>query len=181
MLFVSKSYSFNLTFLLIAWSSNYVANAFISKALPVVPKAAAAIVEKRALPSPLFLRSTTSKNGFGAATPADSVSNTHNNLVAEFDTTAPNRYNARWTALVAVAVGIFSNAGVAFAEAEPELAELPPVWVPVLFSIFLLGGVGLLTGSLGNVMDEEALLGMQSGARAKKEIERSRSSYFKKK
>jgi hypothetical protein len=41
--------------------------------------------------------------------------------------------------------------------------------------------VALLTGSLGNVMDEEASLGMQSGARAKKEIERSRSSYFKKK
>jgi len=39
----------------------------------------------------------------------------------------------------------------------------------------------LLTGSLGDVIDEESQLGMQSGARAKKEMERSRSSYFKKK
>jgi hypothetical protein len=42
-------------------------------------------------------------------------------------------------------------------------------------------GIGLLTGSLGDVINEEAQLGMQSGARAKKEIDRSRSSYFKKK
>jgi hypothetical protein len=30
-------------------------------------------------------------------------------------------------------------------------------------------------------MDEEASLGLQSGARAKKEMERGRSSYFRKK
>lgn len=64
---------------------------------------------------------------------------------------------------------------------EYEAVGLPPPYVPALFGVALLGGVGLLTGSLGNVMDEEASLGMQSGARAKKEIERSRSSYFKKK
>jgi hypothetical protein len=64
--------------------------------------------------------------------------------------------------------------------AEPEMAELPPPFVPVLFSIGLLGGVAVLTGSLGDVIDQEAMLGMQSGARAKKDIERSRSSYFKK-
>uniref|UniRef100_A0A7R9ZRN9 Dolichol phosphate-mannose biosynthesis regulatory protein n=1 Tax=Craspedostauros australis TaxID=1486917 RepID=A0A7R9ZRN9_9STRA len=61
-----------------------------------------------------------------------------------------------------------------------EVAELPPVWVPAVFALVLLVGVGLLTGSLGNVIDEESMLGLQSGARAKKEIERSRSSYFKK-
>jgi hypothetical protein len=64
---------------------------------------------------------------------------------------------------------------------EIEYAELPPTWVPVLFGIGLIVGVGLLTGSLGDVINEEALLGMQSGARAKKDIERARSSYFKKK
>lgn len=64
---------------------------------------------------------------------------------------------------------------------EIEYAELPPPYIPVIFGLALVVGVGLLTGSLGNVIDEEALLGMQSGARAKKEIERSRSSYFKKK
>ncbi|KAL7537520.1 hypothetical protein ACHAXR_007878 [Thalassiosira sp. AJA248-18] len=70
----------------------------------------------------------------------------------------------------------------AFAETvdELELAELPPVYVPILFAIGVLGGVGVLTASLGNVMDEEASLGLQSGARAKKERDRTRSSYFKK-
>eukprot|EP00804_Cyclotella_cryptica_P023641 CCRYP_011964-RA/>CCRYP_011964-RA protein AED:0.37 eAED:0.38 QI:0/0.5/0.33/1/0/0/3/1658/126 len=63
---------------------------------------------------------------------------------------------------------------------DVELAELPPVYVPILFAIAVLGGVGVLTASLGDVMDEEASLGLQSGARAKKERERSRSSYFKK-
>eukprot|EP00522_Entomoneis_paludosa_P015048 CAMPEP_0172457554 /NCGR_PEP_ID=MMETSP1065-20121228/22762_1 /TAXON_ID=265537 /ORGANISM="Amphiprora paludosa, Strain CCMP125" /LENGTH=140 /DNA_ID=CAMNT_0013211361 /DNA_START=73 /DNA_END=495 /DNA_ORIENTATION=+ len=65
-------------------------------------------------------------------------------------------------------------------DSDVQFAELPPPYVPALFGVGLLVGVGLLTGSLGNVMDEEASLGMQSGARAKKEIERSRSSYFKK-
>ena len=92
------------------------------------------------------------------------------------------------------------------AEDSVEYAELPAPYIPVLFGLGLVvvrlirmhgnakpanqhahmflvvsQGVGLLTGSLGDVMDEEAQLGMQSGARAKKEIERSRSSYFKRK
>ena len=103
----------------------------------------------------------------------------------------------------------------AFAESadDLEIVDLPPVYVPILFAIGVLGGVGVLTASLGNVMDEgelvsvvqldvyydsypvrllncsyydilyistEASLGLQSGARAKKERDRSRSSYFKK-
>jgi hypothetical protein len=64
---------------------------------------------------------------------------------------------------------------------EAEVAELPPPYVPVIFAFAMIGGVGWLTSSLGNVMDEEASLGLQSGARAKKERERSSSSYFKKK
>lgn len=61
-----------------------------------------------------------------------------------------------------------------------EVADLPSPYVPVIFGFALLGGVALLTGSLGDVMTEESSLGLQSGARAKKEMERSRSSYFKK-
>lgn len=79
--------------------------------------------------------------------------------------------------------GIFSSqfiAKAAYAVDKLEVAELPPPYVPVAFGILVLGGVGWLTSSLGNVMDEEALLGMQSGARAKKEMERGKSSYFKK-
>jgi hypothetical protein len=74
----------------------------------------------------------------------------------------------------------FASSALAVTE-ELEMAELPPPYVPVIFTVGLLVGAGVLTGSLGNVIDEEAMLGMQSGARAKKEIERSRSNYFKKK
>eukprot|EP00594_Rhizosolenia_setigera_P016281 CAMPEP_0178957448 /NCGR_PEP_ID=MMETSP0789-20121207/10922_1 /TAXON_ID=3005 /ORGANISM="Rhizosolenia setigera, Strain CCMP 1694" /LENGTH=125 /DNA_ID=CAMNT_0020639703 /DNA_START=222 /DNA_END=599 /DNA_ORIENTATION=- len=63
---------------------------------------------------------------------------------------------------------------------EVEIAELPPPYVPILVAFGLFIGVGLLTQSLGDVMGEEAALGDMSGARAKKEMERSRSSYFKK-
>jgi hypothetical protein len=130
-----------------------------------------------------------------------------------------------WAPTVA---GLVSGLGgfVAQGMATDELVieELPPPYVPALFGVLLLVGVGALTASLGNVMDEgkllnnsmmmmmmtrkvsklsrllyltlrsgeltlffvntfmttESQLGMQSGARAKKEIERSRSSYFKK-
>ncbi len=37
---------------------------------------------------------------------------------------------------------------------ELEIAELPPVYVPIIFAIGVIGGVGVLTASLGNVMDE---------------------------
>ncbi len=62
---------------------------------------------------------------------------------------------------------------------DVEVAELPPVYVPIVFAIVILAGVGLLTSSLGDVYNEEASLGLMSGAKAKKERERSRSSYFK--
>jgi len=62
---------------------------------------------------------------------------------------------------------------------DVEVAELPPVYVPIIFAIVILAGVGLLTSSLGDVYTEEASLGLMSGAKAKKERERSRSSYFK--
>lgn len=62
-----------------------------------------------------------------------------------------------------------------------EIESLPPPYVPIIFAIVIIGGVGLLTSSLGDVMYDEASLGMQSGAQAKKERERSRASYFKKK
>lgn len=67
----------------------------------------------------------------------------------------------------------------AFAD-DLEVSDLPPPYVPVIFGILVIGGVGVLTASLGDVYTEESNLGLQSGARAKKERERSRSSYFKK-
>ena len=86
----------------------------------------------------------------------------------------------RWTASFAALATSAAAVLPALADDDVQFAELPPPYVPALFGLGLLVGVGVLTGSLGNVMDEEASLGMQSGARAKKEIERSRSSYFKK-
>jgi len=62
-----------------------------------------------------------------------------------------------------------------------EISDLPPPYVPLIFAVLVLLGVGLLTGSLGDVYSEEASLGFMSGAKAKKEAERSRSSYFKNK
>ena len=62
---------------------------------------------------------------------------------------------------------------------DVEIADLPPIWVPIVFALGILVGVGLLTSSLGDVYTEEASLGLMSGAKAKKEAERSRSSYFK--
>lgn len=61
-----------------------------------------------------------------------------------------------------------------------EVTELPPPYIAVVFAVLVIGGVGVLTASLGDVYTEESNLGLQSGARAKKERERSRSSYFKK-
>jgi len=83
-----------------------------------------------------------------------------------------------WSSLAGFVMGTISFVGQVTAVDDYELAELPPPYIPALFGVALLAGVGVLTSSLGNVMDEEAGLGMQSGARAKKEIERSRSSYF---
>lgn len=77
-------------------------------------------------------------------------------------------------------LSLLTSATAACAADEIEVAELPPVYIPILFALVCLGGVGFLTSSLGDVISEEASLGNLSGARAKKEQERSRSSYFKK-
>jgi len=97
-------------------------------------------------------------------------------------TSVANGKNCKETsALAGFLSGSLSLIPAAFASTEVELADLPPPYIPVVFGLVLVAGVGLLTGSLGDVIDDEAQLGMQSGARAKKEIERTRSSYFKKK
>merc|ERR1719469_1691164 len=61
--------------------------------------------------------------------------------------------------------GITSYVAQGIASDDYEIAELPPPYIPAIFGVFLLGGIGLLTSTLGNVMDEEASLGLQSGAR----------------
>ncbi|CAJ1908999.1 unnamed protein product [Cylindrotheca closterium] len=87
--------------------------------------------------------------------------------------------NALIPSLAGLSTGLVGFVTKVLAEEDYELAELPPPYIPALFGVVLIAGVGVLTASLGDVMTEEASLGMQSGAQAKKEIERSRSSYFK--
>jgi hypothetical protein len=98
-----------------------------------------------------------------------------------------NDNNIRWNQIFNVLTGAISGIlyrspalTLAIDSSEVEISELPNPIVPVLVGLGLVVGVGVLTSSLGDVMTEEASLGLQSGARAKKEIERSRSSYFKK-
>eukprot|EP00571_Detonula_confervacea_P016656 CAMPEP_0172310360 /NCGR_PEP_ID=MMETSP1058-20130122/11441_1 /TAXON_ID=83371 /ORGANISM="Detonula confervacea, Strain CCMP 353" /LENGTH=163 /DNA_ID=CAMNT_0013023157 /DNA_START=81 /DNA_END=572 /DNA_ORIENTATION=+ len=102
--------------------------------------------------------------------------------VHESTATSPIEASLRQSLFAGCITFLTTTPLAAFAESvdELELTELPPVYVPILFAIGILGGVGVLTLSLGNVMDEEASLGLQSGARAKKERDRTRSSYFKK-
>merc|ERR1712194_743668 len=58
-------------------------------------------------------------------------------------------------------VGFFTSIGIALAEemdTEIEVSDLPPPYVPLLFSLFLVGGIGLLTNSLGDVISEGKIL-----------------------
>eukprot|EP00553_Chaetoceros_curvisetus_P013235 CAMPEP_0204642642 /NCGR_PEP_ID=MMETSP0717-20131115/51630_1 /ASSEMBLY_ACC=CAM_ASM_000666 /TAXON_ID=230516 /ORGANISM="Chaetoceros curvisetus" /LENGTH=134 /DNA_ID=CAMNT_0051663421 /DNA_START=39 /DNA_END=443 /DNA_ORIENTATION=+ len=105
-------------------------------------------------------------------------------MVPKSSSSMPSINSASITTAAATATtAILSNPAIATAYEtmdDVEIAELPPVWVPIVFAIGIIGGVGVLTASLGDVMNEEASLGLMSGAKAKKEKERSRSSYFKK-
>lgn len=53
-----------------------------------------------------------------------------------------------------LASGLLSFVASSFAAGEYEMTELPPPYVPVGFAVLLIAGVGLLTGSLGDVMTE---------------------------
>lgn len=51
-------------------------------------------------------------------------------------------------------MGAFFQVGAALAAEELEIAELPPPYVPALFGVLLIVGVGVLTSSLGDVYTE---------------------------
>ncbi|CAN0601302.1 unnamed protein product, partial [Ectocarpus sp. 12 AP-2014] len=57
---------------------------------------------------------------------------------------------------------------------EVVSSDLPPMWVPLAVGFVLTLGIGLLQGSLGDVMNDEAKLGALSGARAAKQSARDR-------
>eukprot|EP00980_Cylindrotheca_fusiformis_P007537 scaffold1561_cov129-Cylindrotheca_fusiformis.AAC.29 len=59
-----------------------------------------------------------------------------------------------------LSAGLVGFAATALAEEEYEIAELPPVYIPALFGVVLVAGVGVLTASLGDVMDEGTTTGI---------------------
>jgi hypothetical protein len=59
--------------------------------------------------------------------------------------------------LAGLATGLCSFVSRGMASDEYEMAELPPPYVPAIFAVVLLAGIGVLTGSLGDVLDEGML------------------------
>ncbi len=75
-----------------------------------------------------------------------------------------SRSSAASVAVAGLASAFFAFVPTAMvAAAEPEMAEVPPPFVPVLFSIGLLGGVAVLTGSLGDVIERVHVGGGRCG------------------
>ena len=58
----------------------------------------------------------------------------------------------------AAGLSAFFQVGAALAAEELEIAELPPPYVPALFGLVLIVGVGLLTSSLGDVYTEGKII-----------------------
>ena len=88
------------------------------------------------------------------------------NASPEIERSAPVNANAPMrhlpsTSLVGFMMGVFGLVGQAVAE-DYELEALPPPYIPALFGVVLLAGVGVLTSSLGNVMDEGESRAMHS-------------------
>lgn len=100
------------------------------------------------------VRSTASRPFFVAPSSETSLETTDGEQVAI--TNVPIRHflsTSSMAGFITGAIGVIGQA-VAVADDDYELAELPPAWVPAIFGVVLLAGVGLLTSSLGNVMDE---------------------------
>jgi hypothetical protein len=68
--------------------------------------------------------------------------------------TTKSKITTKVPTMVGLATGLIAFTSVALAGEEVEIADLPPPWVPAVFAVVLLLGVGALTGSLGNVIDE---------------------------
>jgi hypothetical protein len=67
-------------------------------------------------------------------------------------------------AAAGLSTGAFFQVGAALAAEELEIAELPPPYVPLLFGVGILAGVGLLTSSLGDVYSEGTVFYLQSSS-----------------
>ncbi len=92
----------------------------------------------------------------------DYTSDSNNNNLGMAKPIKNVNVNAATTTLALVSSLFLSSPTIAVAQEaldnsnvdDLEIAALPPVWVPIVFAIFILGGVGLLTSSLGDVYTE---------------------------
>ena len=106
-------------------------------------------------------QATVSKNTIISQEPSSIISNegetSNNNVSLDNKSTSSDDDGSLQKALFAGCITFLTTTPLsAFAAEldELELTELPPVYVPILFAIAIIGGVGVLTASLGNVMDE---------------------------
>jgi len=99
------------------------------------------------------VRSTAPRSLFVAPSSETFLETTDGEQIASTNA-SPIRPFSSMSSMAGFVTGAIGVIGQAVAEDEYELAELPPVWVPALFGVGLIAGVGLLTASLGNVMDE---------------------------
>ena len=96
----------------------------------------------------ILLLALSAQNVLGFTGPNSPIRNTP---LAQEATDLASKHIASAAGFVTGAVGVI---GQVVAADEYELAELPPPYVPAIFGLVLLVGVGVLTSSLGNVMDE---------------------------
>jgi hypothetical protein len=89
--------------------------------------------------------------------PQQSSSIDEKNIMSRQQYTLTGAFTAASLSLLSFIDPVIVSAAVDVGD-DMELTELPPVYVPILFAIGVLGGVGVLTASLGNVMDEGTLL-----------------------
>ncbi|GMI12157.1 hypothetical protein TrLO_g5973 [Triparma laevis f. longispina] len=61
---------------------------------------------------------------------------------------------------------------------SPVYAELPNPIIPVIFTLVLIIGIGILTSSLGDVVGEEAMTGDRAGYKAQKESEKRNKKFL---
>mgnify|MGYP000019772874 CR=1 FL=1 len=105
----------------------------------------------------ILLLALSAQNVLGFTGPNSPIRSTPISQALDETTDLASKHLASVGGFVTGAVGVI---GQAVAADEYELGELPPPYVPAIFGLVLLVGVGFLTSSLGNVMDEGESFGL---------------------
>ncbi|GMH98794.1 hypothetical protein TrVE_jg8872 [Triparma verrucosa] len=61
---------------------------------------------------------------------------------------------------------------------QPVYSELPSTSVPIILTLFLIAGIGILTTSLGDVVGEEAMTGDRAGLKARGEADKRKRKFL---